>query len=46
MEVGNGGTKYSIGMEYYERTGGTVARLRWAYPGQATQAIPQSRLFP
>jgi hypothetical protein len=40
------GTRYSIVMEYYERTGGAVARLRWAYPGQATQAIPQSRLFP
>lgn len=40
------GQKYSIVMEYYERTGGAVARLRWAYPGQGTQAIPQSRLFP
>ncbi|HEV3007674.1 MAG TPA: PA14 domain-containing protein [Burkholderiales bacterium] len=41
-----GGVKYSVVMEYYERTGGAVARLRWAYPGQGTQAIPQSRLFP
>ena len=40
------GTKYSVVMEYYERTGGAVARLRWAYPGQGTQTIPQSRLFP
>jgi hypothetical protein len=40
------GVKYSIVMEYYERGGGAVARLRWAYPGQATQVIPQSRLFP
>jgi hypothetical protein len=40
------GVKYSIVMEYYERGGGAVARLRWAYPGQGTQAIPQSRLFP
>ena len=40
------GVKYSVVMEYYERTGGAVARLRWAYPGQGTQAIPQSRLFP
>jgi hypothetical protein len=40
------GVKYSVVMEYYERGGGAVARLRWAYPGQSTQAIPQSRLFP
>jgi hypothetical protein len=40
------GVKYSVVMKYYERTGGAVARLRWAYPGQGTQAIPQSRLFP
>jgi PA14 domain len=41
-----GGTKYSVVMEFYERSGGAVARLRWAYPGQGTQAIPQSRLYP
>lgn len=40
------GQKYSIVMEYYERGGGAVARLQWAYPGQATQVIPQSRLYP
>jgi hypothetical protein len=40
------GQKYSIVMEYYERGGGAVARLRWSYPGQGTQAIPQARLFP
>jgi O-glycosyl hydrolase len=40
------GQKYSITMEYYERGGGAVARLLWSYPGQAQQAIPQSRLFP
>jgi PA14 domain-containing protein/galactose oxidase-like protein/K319-like protein len=40
------GVKYAVVMEYYERGGGAVARLRWAYPGQATQVIPQSRLFP
>jgi len=40
------GMKYSVVMEYYERKGGAVARLRWAYPGQGTQAIPQLRLFP
>ena len=40
------GVKYSVVMEYYERGGGAVARLRWAYPGQGTQVIPQARLFP
>ena len=40
------GVKYSVVMEYYERGGGAVARLRWAYPGQGTQVIPTSRLFP
>ena len=40
------GTKYSVVMEYYERTGKAVARLRWAYPGQSTQVIPQARLYP
>jgi hypothetical protein len=40
------GQKYSVTMEYYERGGGAVARLLWSYPGQAQQAIPQSRLFP
>jgi uncharacterized protein VirK/YbjX len=40
------GMKYPVVMEYYERTGVAVARLRWAYAGQGTQAIPQSRLFP
>jgi len=40
------GMKYSVVMEYYERKGGAVARLRWGYPGQGTQVIPQSRLFP
>jgi hypothetical protein len=40
------GQKYSIVMEYYERGGGAVARLRWSYPGQGTQAIPRARLFP
>ena len=40
------GVKYSVVMEYYERGGGAMARLRWAYPGQGTQVIPQARLFP
>jgi hypothetical protein len=41
-----GGTSYSIVVEYYEGVSGAVMRLRWAYPGQATIAIPQSQLFP
>jgi hypothetical protein len=40
------GVKYDIKMEYYERGGGAVARLLWAYPGQPATVIPQSRLFP
>jgi hypothetical protein len=39
------GQKYTITMEFYERGGDAVAKLQWAYPGQATQVIPQSRLF-
>jgi hypothetical protein len=39
------GTRYTLKVEYYEHTGNTVARLQWSYPGQATQVIPQSRLF-
>lgn len=40
------GQKYTIKMEYYEKTGGAVAKLQWAYPSQALQAIPQTRLYP
>lgn len=40
------GQKYSIRMEYYENVVGAVARLRWTYPGQAQQTIPQNRLYP
>jgi hypothetical protein len=39
------GTRYTIKVEYYEHTGGATARLQWSYPGQATQIVPQSRLF-
>ena len=39
------GVRYTITLEYYERTGSAVARLQWSYPNQATQAIPASRLF-
>ena len=40
------GASYVIRLEYYEATGDATARLRWAYPGQSTQVIPQSRLYP
>ena len=39
------GQRYTITLEYYERTGSATARLQWTYPGQAIQVIPQSRLF-
>jgi lysophospholipase L1-like esterase len=39
------GTLYRVVLEYYDSGGGAVARLRWAYPGQATQVIPQGRLY-
>jgi hypothetical protein len=39
------GVRYTVTLEYYERTGTATAQLRWSYPGQATQIIPQSRLF-
>jgi hypothetical protein len=39
------GTRYAMTVEYYERGGGATARLQWSYPGQATQIVPQARLF-
>lgn len=40
------GEKYNIRMEFYERGGGEVAILQWAYSGQSTQVVPQAYLFP
>ena len=40
------GQKYDIRMEYFEDSGGAVARLLWAYPGQDRQVIPKQRLYP
>jgi hypothetical protein len=40
------GRKYNVEMWYYENTGSAVARLSWAYPGQAKVVIPRSRLYP
>ena len=40
------GVKYAITMEYFDNAGWGVAKLLWAYPGQAQTVIPQSRLYP
>ncbi|MEZ0485807.1 PA14 domain-containing protein [Fibrella aquatica] len=40
------GQKYAIRLEYYENIVGAIARLRWTYPGQAQQIIPQMWLYP
>ncbi len=39
------GQRYAVRMEFYERAGGAVARLRWDGPGFGPQAIPQANLF-
>jgi hypothetical protein len=36
----------NIELQYYEHEGGASCRLQWSYPGQATQPIPKSQLFP
>ena len=42
-----GGQKVAITMEYYERGGGAVARLRWLPPGSgAYTTVPASALYP
>jgi len=38
------GQKYDIIMEYYENTGGAVAKLFWSSPNTPKQIIPQSQL--
>jgi PA14 domain-containing protein len=37
-------TLYDVELHYYEHESDAVARLRWSYPGQADQPIPQSAL--
>lgn len=39
------GVKYAITLEYFEKREAATIRLQWAYPGQALQVVPQSRLF-
>jgi hypothetical protein len=40
------GAFYDIELHYYEHEGDASCRLQWSYPGQTTQAIPQSQLYP
>jgi MSHA biogenesis protein MshQ len=40
------GQRYSIRVEYYEKGGSAVMRLRWLRPGQTSYvAIPTASLF-
>jgi hypothetical protein len=41
------GQRYEIVLEYYERTGGAVAKLNWQTPGTtAFVAVPSAQLYP
>jgi PA14 domain len=40
------GTLYDIELHYYERDDAAECRLSWSYPGQSTQTIPSSQLYP
>ena len=40
------GTLYNIEQQYYEHEGSAECRLQWSYPGQSTQTIPSSQLYP
>ena len=40
------GALYDIELHYYEHEGDAACRLQWSYPGQTTQAIPESQLYP
>ena len=39
------GVLYDIRMDYYERGGGAVARLRWSSASQGLEIVPQSQLY-
>jgi hypothetical protein len=41
-----GGKKYSIRVEYYNRSGAATLRLMWSSASQAKQVIPKRRLYP
>ena len=40
-----GGQKYTITMEYFEKTNKASARLSWSHASQPKQVIPQARLY-
>ncbi|HKQ67779.1 MAG TPA: PA14 domain-containing protein [Polyangiaceae bacterium] len=40
------GTKHDVKMEYYQKGGGAVARLRWTGPSISYAIIPSTNLFP
>ncbi|MFT3921564.1 MAG: PA14 domain-containing protein [Myxococcales bacterium] len=39
------GQRYDVKLEYYERTGGAVARLMWSNACDAKQVIPTTQLY-
>jgi len=40
------GVKYDIEMNYYENTGGAIAKLEWSSASQPREIIPQTQLYP
>ena len=40
------GQKYDIRVEYFDNIYGAVVQVKWAYPGQGQQIVPQQRLYP
>jgi YVTN family beta-propeller protein len=41
------GQRYNLVLEYYEKTGGAVAKLNWQVPGTTTfVALPATQLYP
>ncbi len=39
------GQAYNLRMDYYEHTGGSIARLEWQSASQARQIVPESQLL-
>ena len=39
------GQRYDLRMEYYDQTGGAVARLEWSSPSQTREIVPQIQLY-
>jgi len=40
------GERYNIRMDYYENTGGALARLEWQSASQPRQVVPESQFLP